>query len=410
MLRLLLCALWAALLLAQPPAEDCPALVDAALAAVSAACDQPEANEACYGHIAVQAFDQEARALAEFAAPGDRVGIAEITTLETAALNPQAQQWGIALLALQANVPETMPGQFVTFVVFGEANLEIAPAEDAPMQAFRFTTGIGESRCQEAPRAGLLLRAPQNITVTFTINGIQVSVSSTVLLRAAATNALEASTLEGRAAITSGDVTEIAEAGFAVSAVEGAPPQPPQAFAVSEEPLPLDLLPVAAVAAGTSALEVIPAAADSVSVSGGAIMDVPANAPDWVRSQVTLASGQTFSVTARGQISVFSNCPEICTEGPVCATLCAAVVTGPSGSVPVGSFLTLDPTWDFPILEAPLGALIGRISDGEPFLVGAVGTFAAQRDGTLQFRVNENSGALGDETGAFSVEIVVYEQ
>jgi hypothetical protein len=57
-----------------------------------------------------------------------------------------------------------------------------------------------------------------------------------------------------------------------------------------------------------------------------------------------------------------------------------------------------------------IGALLGRVGEGgAPFLIGAGGTFAATSAGTLQFHINEDSAVLGDEVGAFVVQVTVGE-
>jgi hypothetical protein len=56
---------------------------------------------------------------------------------------------------------------------------------------------------------------------------------------------------------------------------------------------------------------------------------------------------------------------------------------------------------------AKMVALIGRIGEGDPFVIGAGGTFTSDGNGGLQLRVNEDVPYLGDETGAFTVTIEV---
>ncbi len=58
-----------------------------------------------------------------------------------------------------------------------------------------------------------------------------------------------------------------------------------------------------------------------------------------------------------------------------------------------------------PLPSAPLGALIGRIGEGEPFLIGNQLTFEAPQTGTLAAQINDTW--LGDNLGALSVEIKI---
>lgn len=398
---------------------DCPALVEQALAEVAERCVELERNTICYGNTLVNAVDWQNQALAGFSAAGDTAAAEDIARLETAALDVENALWGIAVLSLQANLPDTLPGQNVTFIAFGDVRLTSEtdpesedPLWDAPMQVFRFTTGIGEAACAEAPRDGLLVRAPTQTTVTFTINGIEVEIGSTALLRAASENQLQVSTLEGSVALTSGGETQTAEAGFGVAAVEGQPPSEPEALDSAEtEPLPLELLPSEAGVDPNASAEAaeIPT---SGTVAFGGSFTVPGNALEWVSTGLELVAGQGFSVQASGEVSLWPQCVEWCpgidpARAVDCTALCPAVVAGPAGSVPAGGIVP-DREAFFVLPSAPMVALLGRVGDGAPFYVGAAGAFVAARDGTLYFMINEDSGFVGDETGAFVVEVTLY--
>lgn len=118
---------------------NCSALVLDALEAVDENCGNTGTNEACYG------FDQvEASFLTDidnslFAQPTDKVSVADIATLRTAPLNTSAGTWGVAIMNLQANLPNTLPGQTVTFVLMGDVEVENAVA---PEMAFNPSDGI----------------------------------------------------------------------------------------------------------------------------------------------------------------------------------------------------------------------------------------------------------------------------
>jgi hypothetical protein len=58
-----------------------------------------------------------------------------------------------------------------------------------------------------------------------------------------------------------------------------------------------------------------------------------------------------------------------------------------------------------PVTHAPVGALVGRIGDGEPFLVGDDIRFRAGDSGALRLMINDQS--LEDNFGALRVEIRV---
>lgn len=187
-------------LLAQ--AASCPAIVEAALSMADTLCQPTGRNQACYGHVSLEANPQPSAPVFQFESAGDIVDVNLLRSLRTMPLNPEAGTWGIAILRLQANLPATLPGQNVTFVLFGDAEIttdDDAPA-DVPMKAFYLRSTIGDSLCDEAPESGLLVQTPEGAgEVTFNINGVDVSMGSTVLFRAQPEGEMTISTLEGSA-------------------------------------------------------------------------------------------------------------------------------------------------------------------------------------------------------------------
>ncbi len=105
---------------------SCPAIVREALAATDSACANTGRNEACYGNISLDAQPQPGVSDFNFSQPGDLVNVAGVQTLTLQPLNQDDDTWGVALLKLQANLPETLPGQNVTFLLFGDVEIENA--------------------------------------------------------------------------------------------------------------------------------------------------------------------------------------------------------------------------------------------------------------------------------------------
>ncbi|MCB9452263.1 MAG: LysM peptidoglycan-binding domain-containing protein [Anaerolineaceae bacterium] len=104
----------------------CPVLVEMALAQVGNNCGGLGRNIACYGYNRVDAtfaagFDPQI-----FAQPADQTSLADFQTIRTAPLDVALNQWGIAVLNVQANVPDTLPGQAVTMLLFGDSEIENA--------------------------------------------------------------------------------------------------------------------------------------------------------------------------------------------------------------------------------------------------------------------------------------------
>ncbi|MCA0457296.1 MAG: hypothetical protein LCI00_25215 [Chloroflexi bacterium] len=203
-----------AMLLAQ--ASDCPEIVSKALSAADEACKQTGRNQACYGNFNLEATGQPGAANFSFNKAGDIVNVADIQTMTLSAMKIESQEWGVALLKLQANIPDTLPGQNVTFLLFGDVeitnavNQQIDP-DKQPMEAFYLKTGAGDAQCAEAPESGLLVQTPQGVgEVAFNVNGVDVQMGSTVFFQTTETeDGMTVSTLEGAAYVTSGDDTQV---------------------------------------------------------------------------------------------------------------------------------------------------------------------------------------------------------
>lgn len=314
--------------------NTCPALVEQAVALASDVCQRMGRNEACYGHTLVSAAGWEDITL-DFAQPGDRANVLELAHIATAPLNAEDDSWGVAVLALQANLPGTLPGQNVTFVLFGDvevenevvpdaynenlfrltgqaasnANLRGGPGtnfnvvgslqtgealtftgrndagdwlrlvragvtgwvfrdlvtlEDgaqidalavmgdagqpgsygAPMQAFRFSTGIGQRACEEAPLSGLMIQAPRDTTVNFRVNGIEMTIGSTALLRLAEDDSILLANLDGTITVTIGNTAYDVPFDREIRIPPGQVPDPPRRLIYDElRGVPFRLLP-----------------------------------------------------------------------------------------------------------------------------------------------------------------------
>ncbi len=117
---------------AQDDAALCTPFVEIALAEVGAGCSDMDRNSVCYGFNRVDATFNEPVAPDFFSQPADRAALIDVAQLRTMALDPSLKEWGIAVMNVQANVPGTLPGQAVTFVLVGDATLEnTVPPEDA---------------------------------------------------------------------------------------------------------------------------------------------------------------------------------------------------------------------------------------------------------------------------------------
>ncbi len=267
---------------------SCSVLVSNALATLDGQCDNLARNSVCYGYNRVNATFSEEVAEDFFSQPSDVASLDILQKIGTTPLDETSDQWGVALLNIQANVPNSLPGQSVLLLLLGDAELENAvtpdsafvPAEpidvvvavganvrsgagtdrntvggatagtvlkaDAlnpdkqwvrvaygnlpawisrsvlqenvaidtlpviegtertPMQAFYLRTGIGASECEEAPRDTLMVQSPKGIKVDLTVNGVDIRVGSTILIRNIGEDVMEIVVVDGEVIIPEG--------------------------------------------------------------------------------------------------------------------------------------------------------------------------------------------------------------
>lgn len=124
------------------PTDTCPVIVEDALDQLDLVCTQLGRNEACYGHSAIEAEAQADIASLQFDVPGDIESVVGIRALTLSDLDPDTDSWGIAMMRLQANLPETLPGQNVLFVMFGDVQVE---ASELAREVPRITATVNSS-------------------------------------------------------------------------------------------------------------------------------------------------------------------------------------------------------------------------------------------------------------------------
>ncbi|MFW5748539.1 MAG: SH3 domain-containing protein [Chloroflexota bacterium] len=106
--------------------DTCPVIVQTALDAVAEACEPAGRNQACYGHILLAAEPHADVSRFEFEETGDLVNVGDLASLALSPMDTETGAWGVALMRLQANLPDTLPGQNVTFLVFGNSEIRNA--------------------------------------------------------------------------------------------------------------------------------------------------------------------------------------------------------------------------------------------------------------------------------------------
>jgi hypothetical protein len=277
----------------------CNQIIESAMNNVGSICNTLGVNQACYGNQVVEVTFREGAA-ETFNAAGDVVALQSVQQLRTGAFNADLQQWGIALIKAQPNLPGTLPGQAVTFILYGDSQLDdVNPA----MNSVTLRTGIGEVGCESAPPAAMLVQSPSGEQVTMTINGAQVTIASTIHIQAEAQQGLTVSTFEGRADITAFNETKSAIAGERVSmpvdvntlTVNG-PPSDPEPFEIVErERSFIEVIERQNTPADTPTPRPSPTGAGAQAGGSGSSCVVRA---DWTATY-TIASGDTLSRIAQ---------------------------------------------------------------------------------------------------------------
>jgi hypothetical protein len=105
---------------------ECTTFVKQALAATDKVCTDTGRNEACYGHISLDAQPQAQDSSFKFDAVGDKVDVARVSRLRLSPMDVKTDVWGVALLKVQADIPNSMPNTNVSVLVFGDVELENA--------------------------------------------------------------------------------------------------------------------------------------------------------------------------------------------------------------------------------------------------------------------------------------------
>jgi hypothetical protein len=142
----------------------CRALAEEGIAAAARACAAAGADTACYGHTGVVASSAEGVALSNI---GQIVPLAQLQGLTTEAASLERGTWGIAVLNIQAGLPEGAAG--VRAALFGDSMLTSAARPEAAT-----TKTLPVRTFDDLPvllRAGASKNFPQIARLTFNQEG-----------------------------------------------------------------------------------------------------------------------------------------------------------------------------------------------------------------------------------------------
>lgn len=130
---------------------------------------------------------------------------------------------------------------------------------------------------------------------------------------------------------------------------------------------------------------------------------IPGTRQGWLDTGIQFEPGDVFSVQSSGAINIWPNCEETKVQEGFPDLDCALVTFGPNGTT------AFDPApLDYPYPGGLLGALVGKIGDNQPFLIGEGGTFTAETSGLLELAINENF-ITEDNLGEFVAIVTVPE-
>ncbi|MCA9909249.1 MAG: LysM peptidoglycan-binding domain-containing protein, partial [Anaerolineae bacterium] len=180
-------------------------------------CSDLGANSACYGNQRVQSEFRLFTEPPQFSKPGDVAALDRFQAISAAPLDMTRQEYGVAVLSMEARVPGTLVGDLVTFILYGDSHLNddlnggtmsVVNSNVRELPAFYFYTGVGlTDQCLDLPEGdlpdgGILLQSPEGVEVAFTANGAQIEIGSTILLQASPAQKMTVTVLEGHATVS----------------------------------------------------------------------------------------------------------------------------------------------------------------------------------------------------------------
>ena len=167
-------------------ADVCASIAEEALASVDDLCAPMGRNAACYGSSIVESTTiADPRPEDFFVTPGDQEILTAFSEIYPQAPDLEEQTLGVAALNIQANIPDTLPGQAVLFLLVGDARLtnevEVGSDGETPFQSFYFLPGVSEVECYEAEPI-LTIQTPGGTSTTMIFNGVETEFSPGTLL------------------------------------------------------------------------------------------------------------------------------------------------------------------------------------------------------------------------------------
>ncbi len=150
--------------------STCNQTVQQAVATVRDICAPTARNQACYGNVQMNATPRDGVQNFEFNQQGDIVNVVDLQSLRLSSLDLANNTWGVAYMQLQANLPATLPGQNVTFLLFGNVDIQNdVPA--APELTTLDVTSTGNINVRSGPSTNNAVAGTLDPGQTVTANG-----------------------------------------------------------------------------------------------------------------------------------------------------------------------------------------------------------------------------------------------
>lgn len=416
-LVLIMVCLRGGMLVSAQTINTCSHVYNQAIAAVNKSCLDIEPNSICYGNADVEVQKQNPGADLIFSSPGDQIPVSNIVSTQLAAMDTDHDRWGVVVFQLQTiNLENTSPGQLVTFLAFGDTNIEknelaTEVIDDAQivdeMRSFYLETGIGSKACIESPTDGLLIQTERGMgKVYFQINGVDIVLGSTAYIQASAGGQFRLYMIDGEAVVQVEGHRVVVTARTFIEiwmtddSLPDSIPSIPKIYDLKIlELLPLQLL------AEIIDIEILEIVAEQLLDTQGFVflplddelsdatyqLKVSALYP-WVEIPIELFEGQTVTFEASGATARSCN-HDSCPDGYDQFT----TPNGISGNI----------CGDCIVINIPEMALVGRIGDGTPFLIGTGTTITAEQDSVLYLAINDADYAYNDNEGFYQVTITI---
>ena len=192
---------------------NCQALIQQAVQASGSSCQQIGSNKVCYGNNILKA-DLNPSTSERFTQRGDVVDISVLRNLSASPLELDKDQWGVAVFKVLANLPDSLPGETVTMLVFGNTQLDNSSGN---LEAFHFSSQFGQIVCNKVNLDGIMISMAKGQGLHFMVNGTELTLAGNASLKAVKNGNMQVSLYSGAARIVSQGQEQYFGAGQQVS-------------------------------------------------------------------------------------------------------------------------------------------------------------------------------------------------